>query len=326
MKRFCPVCGKDVVRGTLCKTCARPEFTYAPIEPKYCIRCNRLLFKNKWNAPKTLAEGLAKIAQECIRAKVKILDISTPAIPGPGAALPFEIPVYHEGSEFAIPALLHTTICERCSKQGTKYYEAIIQIRPARPDAVAFLERELKKQEAKGIYINKQEQVGEGVDFFITNQTYAKVLARKITDQFGGSFRNYEKLFSRSSETSKDIFRLAVLVELPSYSVTDMIVYDLRHYQVSSVKKTLSVIDLRTGSKTSLPFEASYKKKYVALPSVIAQVTMVHPHVAVLDPQTFESTRLENAQLILDRREKPFSIGEKIRVAFDGASRAWGFL
>ena len=326
MKRFCPSCGTEIIRGTLCRECSTPEFSYAPITPRFCVRCTRVFFKGKWAEFPNVEDGVSKAAVASIRAKVKILDFDVPEVKGPGMMLSFDIPVSYDGGECLIPVKLETTICERCSKQGTKYFEAVIQLRPARDDALTFLRNELRKQEKKGIFTNNETKVAQGIDFEITDQTYAKVLARKLKEQFGARVSKNEKLFSRSSQTSKDIFRLAVKIELPSFTNADMITFGHNHFQVSSVKKTLSVINLQTGQKTSLPIEDSFKTKYEVVQKCTAEITRIRPHLEVLHPETFESVPLENQDVFLKTQNSPPKDGDKIEVAFDTHGHAWGFL
>lgn len=329
MRRFCPTCGKEIVRGTLCRACAKPAFAYAPIAPKFCVRCSRVFSVGKWSDASTLEDGIAKAAKNAIRATVTILEFNAPEVKGPGQNLRFEIPVYHGGGEFLIPATLETTICERCRTQGTKYFEAVLQIRPAREDVLEFVRAEIHKQEHKGVFNNKETEVEDGLDIEITNQTYAKVLAKKVTDHFGGTMKKNEKLFSRSRKTSRDIFRLAVKIELPLFSKGDMLVHAGKHYQITSTGKTLSLMDLETGQKTSLPWNDSHRNKYVRFESILVDITRIRPRLEILNPETFDSVPVENERTLLRKREesdKPIIDGEKLHVAFDADARVWGLL
>ena len=342
MKRFCPSCGKEIEKGnaTFCPDCAKPDFEFAEMNPSYCISCHRILFKNKWIDSPTVEESMQKVAQQSVKAKIKLVDFEMPERAGPGNKIDFTIPIEYHGDAFELPASLFSTVCDRCSKQGTKYFEAVLQIRPANREVISFIMNELKKQQSKGVWITKEEDEGvgkramlpdevvaeksTGKNIYITNQTYAKVLARKIKDQFGAQVAFHEKLFSQNSQTSKELFRLAVLISLPPFSKTDMLLVKDRHYQVTSVKKKANVTDLETGTKTSLETGADAKRRYAIVPSVSAQVTKIHPTLEVLHPETYQSIRVVNANLLGERRSK-LKENDQLVVAFD-AEGAWAFL
>jgi NMD protein affecting ribosome stability and mRNA decay len=191
---------------------------------------------------------------------------------------------------------------------------------------ISFVKRDIEKQKSKGIFLNNEEETSSGVNLYITNQTYAKVIARKVKEQFGAKVSFNETLFSMSKQTSRDIFRLTVLIELPNLSKTDMIVVNERCYQVTSVSKSISVIDLETGQKTALPRSDSIKEKQIVVPSVLAEVTLVNPRLEVLHPENFSSIPIENANRITSISNSTPKIGDKIRVAFDHDGRVWAFL
>ena len=329
MKRFCVECGKEIIKGTYCKECQPVEFEYHEVSGAYCMVCRKLLFRNKWSLPASLDDGLMRMAVSSVKAKARALEFEGPtpeALTKVGKELEFTVPVAVEDAEADIPVKLLITTCPKCSKLGTKYFEAILQIRPLSHEVLNFALNELEKQKDKGIYMNKKEETAHGINLYLTNQTYAKVLARKIADQFGGNVSKNEKLFSRNRQTSKDVFRLSILVQLPLFTTNDVIVFEGAHYQISSMKKTLSVINLETGQKTSLPFTDTYTNKYQIVPSVIAHVTRMQPSLEVLHPETFQSVGVRNESLFLKRRAKPLNDGEKIRVAFDDSGGGWALL
>lgn len=326
MKRFCVECGKEIAKGTHCKECRGVEFSYSDISLHACIKCGRMLFRNKWFLPSSLEEGMAKAVSESMRKRTEVLEFETnPDDAKPGKEIVVQVPVIVEGAEAEIPAKILFTTCPACSKQGTQYFEAILRIRPFRKEVVSFVLNDIEKQKSKGVFLNKKEDEDDGINLYLTNQTYAKVIARKLKEQFGAVVSLDEKLFSHNKQTSRDVFRLSVHIQLPRFSKDDAIFFNGNHFQVNSVKGKLSVTNLETGGKTSLPFKEDYKKAYLQLPSSKAQVYTVKPMLEVAEPESGQAVTVANAEILLKHVQAEIKPGDEIKVAFHDGS-AWALL
>ena len=319
--KFCPNCGKEL-QGTevTCKGCTTPEFAFKNIHITLCNSCHSYLHRSKWTKCIDINTAVKKVAQDAIKVSVKIGKLSlelheTMSTFKAGVTRDFTIEVAHEGSLFDIPATYEVTLCPKCSKKGTKYFESILQVRNATPEITAFIRNDIAKQKKKGIYINKESRLNkyseENIDFSITDQTYAKVIAEKLHHQYGAIIKKNAQLFSINWQTTKNIYRLNVLVEIPRYHVGDCIKDENNLYHIMSLGTRINVTNLKTQKKTSLV----HGSKYHLLKPTFFQVIKKYPEAEVLDPQTYYQARLMNPTEKLE-------INQTIKVVVDG-QEAW---
>ncbi|MBI4447972.1 hypothetical protein HY643_03250 [Candidatus Woesearchaeota archaeon] len=93
-----------------------------------------------------------------------------------------------------------------------RYFEAIIQLRPFDEEVFRFIEKQIM---AKGkVTIAKIVEQKTGIDIYISSRKFAKALGKKFKQTFKGEVKMSPKLFSRDKLTSKDLYRLTVLLRL----------------------------------------------------------------------------------------------------------------
>lgn len=320
-KRFCPNCG-NILNGEkeLCISCTHPDFKFKDIKIVLCTSCHSYLHKNKWTKYQDVNTAISKTAIEGIKAKVEIKKISKELkekIDSHKAGIKddFTIEVLHRTHAFDIPAKLEVTLCSKCSKKGTQFFDSTIQLRNCTAEVLAFARNEVRKQQKKGIFITKEVPIEKysikDIDMFLTNQTYAKTLAEKIKKNFGGSIKKNAKHFSLNWQTTKTLYRLNILLQLPNYSKNDVIKIENHLYKIVSLGEKIHVEDLKTKHKTSI----AYKDSYDVLKPAIFQVIKRYPEYEVLDPNTYYQARLMNPI-------KKIEVNQKIKVVIDG-SEAW---
>jgi NMD protein affecting ribosome stability and mRNA decay len=320
-KRFCPNCGKHFTgSGILCKDCTVPDFKFKDIKIVICNSCHSFVHKNKWTKFKDINLAVKKIATDNITAKVrvgKIVGAVKEKIMNHKAGIKTEIilDIIHKTQHFDIPAKLAVTLCPKCSKKGTTYFESIIQLRNCNDEIIDFVRSEVAKHNKKGIFINKEVPLDKyskkDVDVYITNQTYAKTLAARVKKNYGGIIKKNAQHFSLNWQTTRTIYRLNVLIQLPNYFKNDVLKIDNHLYKIISVSDNIHVEDLRTKHKTSL----AHKESYDVLKPVLFQVIKRYPEFEVLDPATYYQARLMNPSSTLE-------INQKIKVIIDGGE-AW---
>ena len=92
--------------------------------------------------------------------------------------------------------------------KNPQYFEAIIQLRNPNDEIVNFITNQVKKR--KGAFIAKTLRVMNGVDFYISDQRFARALGNRMKKSFKGELKTSRKLFSRNRQTSKDEYRVTV--------------------------------------------------------------------------------------------------------------------
>ncbi len=88
------------------------------------------------------------------------------------------------------------------------YYEAIIQLRPATEEVVAFIRNQCKK---RGEAITRVVELKTGIDLYITSQKVARSIGPRLKKNFGGELKITRKIHTRDRQTSKDLYRATIL-------------------------------------------------------------------------------------------------------------------
>ena len=107
---------------------------------------------------------------------------------------------------------------EKTYSRHPEYYEAILQIRPAKDSVLDFIREQIKKKD--NVHISKVIDQKTGVDIYLDNQRYTRtVLGPQLKKRFKGELKISKTLFGRNKMTSKLIYRATVLFRLKEDSV-----------------------------------------------------------------------------------------------------------
>jgi len=90
----------------------------------------------------------------------------------------------------------------------SSYFEAILQIRPADGKVLDFLYARI--YERKGVFISKEVRSKTGIDIYLSDQKFARMLGPKLKKAFGGTVKSTRSLFSVDRQRSKKIYRVTV--------------------------------------------------------------------------------------------------------------------
>ncbi|MDO8556342.1 MAG: NMD3-related protein [Nanoarchaeota archaeon] len=97
--------------------------------------------------------------------------------------------------------------------QHAKYFEAIVQIRPADPEVIDFIANFLSTRD--DCKITKMEEFKTGLDVYLTSQKIALAMTKKMTARW----KNAKRIISRAvhhtdHNTSKVVYRVTILFRL----------------------------------------------------------------------------------------------------------------
>ena len=200
---------------------------------------------------------------------------------------------------------IEVTLSPKLSKEKSQYYEGILQVKNCDTEITDFIRNELKKANKKGIFITQEKLEKNRADFFITNQTYMKSLAVKLQKEFGGKISLNPTLFSRNRQTSKELYRLTIMLDIPKIRKNDVIIADNKIFVVNSAREKIHVVDLK-GKKTALPY-----KNYKELTKQETRITKVYPQIEIMDPETYQSIEIQNKKL-----KKNYKLEQKVKVVY----------
>jgi len=99
------------------------------------------------------------------------------------------------------------------NEKHADYYEAILQIRPAREDVVDFVLDAVEKR--NDVKISKVVELKTGIDFYLTNQRFSRgALARALRKKFKGIVKITKKIYGVDRQTSRVLYRATILFRL----------------------------------------------------------------------------------------------------------------
>lgn len=93
-----------------------------------------------------------------------------------------------------------------------QYYEAILQIRPKNKGVLDFVKELIDKR--NDTFISKEKENKYGYDLYLTSQKFAQIIGRKLKKAFKGELKISRKLYGRSRQTSRIVYRLTVCFRL----------------------------------------------------------------------------------------------------------------
>ncbi len=318
----CPNCGKTKKEfiDNICKDCYRDSHSlvegFKNIIIEKCPLCDAYRYKRRF-----LKNALNQVIKDYIifDKNTRISSVTTELERGnanitiKGTLLDEELT-----EEYTVPMKLIKATCSRCGKKGTQYFEGILQIRSKLHEnielAFDYIQKELKKADKKGIYCNKRIKLKNGVDFVLTDKNYVKELAKKVFDEFGFEMKVNAQLFSRNKMTSKDIFRVNAVVQLPDFKKEDVLKIEEMLLKVISVRgKRLHAYDLDKNKKVKVDLK-NYKIIATEEDYFETEVVQDMPIVKVLHPTNFQAVELQNSASL--------KVGEKVRVLVIG-DKVW---
>ena len=99
---------------------------------------------------------------------------------------------------------------ENCSNDG--YFQAKLQLRPFDKKVYDFIVKKVK--ERGNVSITREVELKEGIDLYITDQRFARVLGVKLKKVFGGELKMTRTLHTRNKLKSKNVYRVTVMFRL----------------------------------------------------------------------------------------------------------------
>ncbi len=239
-KKFCPQCGREEtddnpLMDELCKKCSNIRLLEGYKDPKIriCSNCGSYFFRNKLLHPIDMdfEENVKKIVKEMFESKLKFyqkaedikstVKINLPKIfhhsPGNTPIIDIELSVTaiinskRVRENHAIPLKISFISCKRCNMQNSKYYEAILQIRPYSEKIVNYIKYVVSQR--KDVFITQEEELKEGVNFYITSKSFAMILLSDLKNKFDGETKITRELYSQKKDGTA-IYRSTILFRL----------------------------------------------------------------------------------------------------------------
>jgi len=275
------------------------EFIFKELVFKIC-ECDKYFYKNKWVKFKDLDDAIEKLVRansslklDSVKAHLGEFEIK------PGIKKDITVEVKVKENIFDLPCRIEVTSCPRCSKEGTQYFEGILQLRCSNDEVLskvqAYVLEDSLKAKNKGVFINNVENVTNGFDMYYSSQKYIQNLGNKLQKHFGGILKVNPKLQTRDNQASKDLYRVNVVLHLPNFVIGDVIKADDKVIKVSGIGKKITGTNLKTGKK-----EILNPNDYEVLKKQKTTVSKKDPNLEVLHPITYQSVSIANPKKDLE--------------------------
>ncbi len=323
----CVLCGRESEK-IICDSCLKSlinernlYFEFKPI--KVCVSCGRVLYNNRWKSPskdifyrmlvsslslKSLSLNSLSDLLAFLKAHLKVVSFSKE-----DSSFIVDFTIGKIASSVEVPA--EKTICPTCSISKSQFYAGILQVRNIPKGDLKIVDSTVNScVESSGSFVTKREKVKGGVDYYITTMKALRKCADSLKSKFGANVSFNEKLFTRDSLRSKDVYKVNVLVRLSKFRVGDVI---KKNNDIVLVKSTAGTgINLKTGKHVKVKDYEGWSKVDVHT----ALVLNTSP-ILIMDPLTFQSVEASNPlNLTLDKNKKvkvAFHNGEWFIVGFE---------
>lgn len=193
--------------------------------------------------------------------------------------------------------------CKRCEVISANYFEGTFQLRNTDSEsfnkAIEFINDFMAIQEEKERgFITKPMQNSKGIDLLISSRKVLVQLGKAVYEEFGGETKVSKKLFSKNKQTSREVWRLTVLVRLPDVNIRDVIIdedkkdfYQVKKYTKDSIitenLKTLKKKIIKAKEVRKLKIERTFYK---------TMVSKYKPDIEILEPFEFQSVEIVNQE------------------------------
>jgi nonsense-mediated mRNA decay protein 3 len=200
-----------------------------------------------------------------------------------------------------VPVDISRGTCDRCGRIAGDYYASVIQIRatdrtptPEETERATELVNEVVSgMEATGnrdAFVTDVSEVAEGLDIKVSTTKIGQQVAKRLVEQFGGSYSSSETLVTED-EDGNPVYRVTFAVRLPRFRPGEVIDTEQGPVLVRSVTGNLKGRLLATGED----FESDWDVEADRLGDLdnAERTTLVSVEddraVQVLDPETYRS-------------------------------------
>jgi nonsense-mediated mRNA decay protein 3 len=327
MKRLpCPRCGNSQTLGTFCKDCLRELYplvqSIKPAKLTLCTNCTNVKLHSDWRETEeeeAIVKALSPALQFNPAAEISAVEFGKAKIERkPGIKKTVDVLAvvsgHHEEAkqgyeeEYDVPLQYEVTVCPRCSKKGTAYYEGILQVRNQTPQVREAVYTYIKAH--KNLRLAKEVPVASGSDYYLSNQRAVNHMAKELHAHFGGELKISAQHFSYNHSAGKNLYRVNAYLEIPEFGKGDVIRRDDKYYFILGVSSKVKAENLMSGSQENFPYETGTALR---LPIKTTRVSNVDP-IEVLHPISFQSVVPTNSKYA----PAELDIDDDVSIALDG--------
>ncbi|MBN1155998.1 hypothetical protein JXA85_00135 [Candidatus Woesearchaeota archaeon] len=183
------------------------------------------------------------------------------------------------------------------------YFEGTLQLRNTDEEINSFVQNQIDKS---GKTIAQVKKLKDGYDLYVSSQHFLQNLGKKLRANFGGKLEISKRLYSRSRETSRLVYRITVLYIAPDYMKGDVVRSEKKIILITGVDRKIHGINILDGRKTTVD-----DKGISTLDVMKTTIGKVYPRTEIVDPDTYQFCEVKNKEL-----KRKYSVGENVKVVY----------
>lgn len=239
----CPVCGRE--EEGLCIDCLLKEkpMTLREIELPVCD-CGRYFYRGRWSP--NIEDFIDKFVRNNLMfpdgIRIDSIDIDKKFLRNKIRIMVRIYGNYNNGefeTEIRGEIGIKRVVCTKCSRLGSRYYEAVLQFRVA----------ENPINEIDNEFVSNIRRVSNGFDIYITSTQYARHVGRRF-EMNGFVVKESSKLVGRKD--GKDVYRVTISIKEPDIRIGDIVEYKGNILKVIGTGKRIMVKNIKTSKKSSI--------------------------------------------------------------------------
>ncbi|MBI4440513.1 hypothetical protein HY638_06070 [Candidatus Woesearchaeota archaeon] len=134
----------------------------------------------------------------------------------------------------------------------SQYFEGILQLRNPSKEILAYVNK--VEDHLQKPMVSQIKKVKNGFDIYYASQSYLQAFGRKLQQKFGGEIKISARIHTRDKFTSKDVYRVNVLLRMPFYKVGDIVEVKDELYRVNLLGRKVFAQNLNTGKKVTFRY------------------------------------------------------------------------
>jgi len=281
----CIVCGKES-EETFCEKCKKTNgFEFNDFALKKCRKCGRFYLNNRWSDV-SLKNAFSLALKKNTKERFGIEEVK---IERNRAYAKVKCDQY-----YFIDVPIADTICDKCHKKGSKYYEGVLQIRNKQNKGYEGIINDVKEViDNRGGFITKVIEQKNGVDFHLSSKKLIQIILNDLSNKYGGEVKFAPKLYS-VSKSGKELYRLNGVIYLPKLQSGDIIKVHNNIFLIKKVQKDrIYGVDLITHSNKVIKYE-EHDVLTTVDESYDAMVCRNEPSLEVLHPKNYQCVPVKN--------------------------------
>lgn len=138
-------------------------------------------------------------------------------------------------------------------QKHSQYFEGILQLRNPSKELLHYVNE--TEDYSPVPRIPDIKNVKNGYDVYFIDKKVLQQFGKKLQEKFGAEMKVSAKLFTRDKVTSKEVYRINVLIRQPFFKEGDIIEIKGDLYKVTQLGKKVSAMNVNSGKRLTFRYK-----------------------------------------------------------------------